>query len=298
MRGESDPGINGPLASIHVFSDHTSCPSGNRRPSRQTCAGSAASHPEFKHIAARYIVPASTPSSGLRLAFDAEADGFVDQATKVHCIVVADLDSEQIDAYGPDRMTDALAHLLRADYLVGHNICGYDLPLLRRLYNWAPRSDCTVVDTLVASRLILPNLDDLDDQAAAMGDPPLGKLRGRHSLEAWGARLGIPKSVPTSPTGQSGRRKCRSVAPAMSQSARRYGVSYSLTAIARRPWTLEHRVAAICNRITADGVPFDIDAADTLPAMDGAPRRARSAAARSSFPDVKLELAAADRCAA
>ena len=64
--------------------------------------GSVASR--FKHLAARYIVPASTTSSGLRLAFDAEADGFVDQATKVHCIVVANLDSEEIDAYGPDRI--------------------------------------------------------------------------------------------------------------------------------------------------------------------------------------------------
>lgn len=53
---------------------------------------------------------------------------------------------------------------------------------------------CSIVDTLITGRLILPNVADLDDQAAAMGDPPLGKLRGRYSLEAWGQRLGIPKT--------------------------------------------------------------------------------------------------------
>ena len=224
--------------------------------------GSVAS--KFKRLAARYIVPAGTTSGGLHLAFDAEADALLDRATKAHCIVVENLDSEEIDSYGPDRMTAALEHLLRADYLVGHNICGYDLPLLLRLYNWAPRSDCTVVDTLVASRLILPNLDDLDDQAAAMGDPPLRKLRGRHSLEAWGARLGIPKigaditdwSVWT-PEMQERCVGDVAICKALWRFLQPNG--YSQQALA-----LEHRVAAICDRITADGVPFDIAAAERL----------------------------------
>jgi hypothetical protein len=82
----------------------------------------------------------------------------------------------------------ALDHLQRADYLTGHNIQGYDLPLLRRLHGWTPAIDCTVVDTLITARLILPNVADLDDQAAAMGSKSLGKLRGRYSLEAWGER--------------------------------------------------------------------------------------------------------------
>jgi hypothetical protein len=252
--------------------------------------GSVASR--FKRIAARYIVPASTPSSGLRLAFDAEADGFVDQATKVHCIVVANLDSEEIDAYGPDRIAAALEHLLRADYLIGHNVCGYDLPLLLRLYNWAPRSDCTVVDTLVASRLILPNLDDLDDQAAAMGDPPLAKLRGRHSLEAWGARLGIPK-IGTDITDWSVwtpemQERCAGDVAICKALWRFTTYGYSQAAL-----TLEHRVAVICNQITAAGVPFDIDAAERL-RQQWTARRARGAAV-ATISGHQIELAAADR---
>jgi hypothetical protein len=105
---------------------------------------------KFVHIAARYIVPAGTRSGELRLAFDVEADGLVDDAIKLHCIVIADLDSDRIDTYGSEQVVTALEHLARADYLTGHNICGYDLPLLRRLHNWAPSSDCAVVDTLVA----------------------------------------------------------------------------------------------------------------------------------------------------
>jgi hypothetical protein len=148
----------------------------------------------FRRIAARYIIPASLAvHGGLRCGFDLEANGLLDAATKLHCIGIADLDSDRLDEYGPEQIAAGLEHLARADYLTGHNICNYDLALLRRLHGWTPKAGCAVVDTLIAGRLILPNLSDLDDKAAAMGDPALGKLRGRYSLEAWGVRLGIPK---------------------------------------------------------------------------------------------------------
>ena len=146
---------------------------------------------KFQRIAARYVVPSTTETKLLRLAFDIEANGLLDNAVEVHCVVIANLDSDETAEYGPGEIAAALDHLLRADYVAGHQLVGYDLPLLRRLHDWTPRRDCTVVDTLVVSRLILPNLTDLDDRAAAMGDPPFGKLRGRYSIEAWGVRLGI-----------------------------------------------------------------------------------------------------------
>jgi hypothetical protein len=91
---------------------------------------------KFTRLAANYIAPAAVKSTGLRLVFDIEADGLLDAATKAHCIVVADLDRDQVDEYGPEQIDAALAHLARADCLVGHNIAGYDLPALRRLYGW------------------------------------------------------------------------------------------------------------------------------------------------------------------
>jgi hypothetical protein len=123
----------------------------------------------FQQLARRYIMPPATKSGGLRLAFDVEADDLLDTATTAHCIVIVDLDSDCIFEYGPEQIADALAHLARADYLTGHSIQKYDLPLLRRLYDWAPSARTKIIDTLVASRLILPNLSDLDDQVAAMG---------------------------------------------------------------------------------------------------------------------------------
>src|SRR6516225_3172191 len=116
---------------------------------------------KFIRIAAPFIVPADIKSHGLRLVIDIEANGLLDTASKAHCVAVADLESDQIDEYGPQEIPAALKHLARADYLTGHNICGYDLPLLHRLYNWTPKAGCTVLETLVASRLILPHVGDL-----------------------------------------------------------------------------------------------------------------------------------------
>jgi DNA polymerase I-like protein with 3'-5' exonuclease and polymerase domains len=218
----------------------------------------------FTRLAGRCITAAIVKTGGLRLAFDAEGNGLVDDASAVHCVVVADLDSDQINEYGPAQITAALEHLAHANYLTGHNISGYDLPLLQRLHNWTPSPDCVVMDTLIASRLILPHLGDLDAQAAAMGDPALGKLRGSHSLEAWGARLGIPK-IGAEITDWS------AWTPAMQ------GRCAGDVAICKALWRflqpdgysqqaleLEHRTLPICNRITADGVPFDREAAELL----------------------------------
>lgn len=218
----------------------------------------------FTRLAGRCITVAIVKTGGLRLAFDAEANGLVDDASALHCVVVADLDSDQINEYGPAQITAALEHLTHANYLTGHNISGYDLPLLQRLHNWTPSPDCVVMDTLIASRLILPHLDDLDAQAAAMGDPALGKLRGRHSLEAWGVRLGIRKigaditdwSVWT-PEMQERCAGDVTICKALWRFLQPDG--YSQQAL-----ELEHRASTICNRIPADGVPFDRERAGLL----------------------------------
>jgi DNA polymerase I-like protein with 3'-5' exonuclease and polymerase domains len=199
----------------------------------------------------------------LRAAFDIEANGLHD-ATKIHCIVIADLDSDRIDQYGPDQIPAALEHLSRAAYLTGHNITGYDLPTLRRLHNWAPPASCTIVDTMIAARLILPNLDDLDNKVAAMTKTEAGKLRGRYSLEAFGMRLGIAKVGADikdwskwTPEMQERCIADTRITKALWQFLQPDG--YPAEAL-----TLEHRVARICERISADGVPFDVKAAAQL----------------------------------
>jgi DNA polymerase I-like protein with 3'-5' exonuclease and polymerase domains len=247
----------------------------------------ARKHQIFCRLAARYIIPARSEPAGLRVAFDIETDALLDAATKIHCIVIIDLDSERIDEFGPDRIDAALARLSEATYLVGHNILGFDLPVLLRLCGWAPGPACTIVDTLIASRLILANVGNLDMQAESMGDPPLGKLNGRFSLEAWGARLGIPKVGAEledfsqwSPELQA---RCVSdvrLTKALWSFLQPGGQSPAALA-------LEHRVAPICERITADGIPFDREAAEQLRTRWTSRRNELEIRMQRQFPQLK-----------
>src|SRR5262249_32521016 len=115
-------------------------------------------HTVFLRLASRYVVPAIGKPDGLRLAFDIETDGLLEAATRIHCLIVEDLDSNRVDEFGPDQIDAGLIRLSEARVLVGHNIVGYDLQVLRRLHGWNPAPDCIVVDTLIVSRLVLANI--------------------------------------------------------------------------------------------------------------------------------------------
>jgi DNA polymerase-1 len=141
---------------------------------------------------------------------------------------------------------------------------------------------------LIASRLILPHVSDLDDQAGAMGAPRLGKLRGRYSLEAWGIRLGIPKIgadiTDWSQWTPEMQERCGgdvAICKALWRFLQPDGYS-------QEAMTLEHRVAAVCDRISADGVPFDSAAAEQLREQWTAQRAALAAQLSQQFPGTNL----------
>ena len=243
---------------------------------------------KFSYLAKRYIVPASTRGSGLRLVCDIETDGLLETATTVHCIVIADLDSQQTDCYGPEQIADGLAHLAHAAYLAGHNITGFDLPVLQRLCGWAPPNNCTVMDTLIVGRLILPHLSDLDDAAAGMGDPKLGKLRGRYSLEAWGVRLGIPKAGADITDWSKSTPEIQERGIADVAICRALWHFLQPDGYSQQAMQLEHRVGPICNRITADGAPFDGAEAERLHQQWTARRSELEARLKEQFPGTTL----------
>lgn len=120
----------------------------------------------------------------MKLIFDIEADHLLEQVTKVWCIVARDVDTGQIYTFDPDEIEQGLDLLGKADCLVGHNIIDYDLRVLKKLYDFDYKGE--VIDTLVCTRTIWPNIVELDYQ---QGNFPQ-KLTGSHSLKAWGYRLG------------------------------------------------------------------------------------------------------------
>jgi len=136
------------------------------------------------------------------IVFDLETNGLLNDATRIHCIALHWGEDNRLEAFNDEKysespkelpmggnysVTTALSWLETADVLVGHNIIGFDIPIIKRLYPWF--NPCgTIVDTLLLSRLYHPNLFDID-RRHNWKHMPL-QLYGRHSLEAYGYRLG------------------------------------------------------------------------------------------------------------
>ena len=126
----------------------------------------------------------------MNLVFDLETDGLLNDLTRVHCLGIHDLDTKQTlvfnDQGDQQPITRGVQMLEDAESVIGHNIIGYDIPVLRNLYPWftAPPA----IDTLVISRVLHADILVVD-QKRKWKHMPL-QLYGRHSLESYGHRLG------------------------------------------------------------------------------------------------------------
>ena len=72
------------------------------------------------------------------LIFDLEANGLYQDATRIHCIAYHDSTIDETLSFNDEfpgkgmsnSITTAVMDLAQADYIVGHNIIGYDIPML------------------------------------------------------------------------------------------------------------------------------------------------------------------------
>jgi len=136
------------------------------------------------------------------VVFDLETNGLLNDATQIHCIVLHWLEEDRTEIFSDQpyaknpkdlpmgsnySITTAISHLEVADTIIGHNIIGFDIPIIKKLYPYFNPSG-TIVDTLLLSRLYHPNLFDIDKNRNWKHMPL--QLYGRHSLESYGYRLG------------------------------------------------------------------------------------------------------------
>ena len=119
----------------------------------------------------------------MKYVFDIETDGLLDDVTKVHCVVMKNIDTGDVLVF-TDNIKGALEELGNAKLIVGHNIVKYDIPVLQKLFGFIPSGE--IRDTLVCTRLIWADVKQSD---FGRKDFPT-KLIGSHSLRAWGHRIG------------------------------------------------------------------------------------------------------------
>ena len=130
------------------------------------------------------------------LIFDLESNGLLNDVTCIHCLVIYDSETDETICYNDqgscEPISSGVQRLEDAEVIAGHNIIGYDLPCIHKIYPWFTPT-ALVVDTLLLSRLYHNNILDIDKKHN-WDNMPL-QLYGRHSLEAYGHRLGEYKGT-------------------------------------------------------------------------------------------------------
>jgi len=121
------------------------------------------------------------------VTFDVETDALNPrEVTTIHCCAIHSKTQTQLHR-NPKEWLEILEN---AEVLVGHNIIQYDIPAIQQVYpSFKPKGK--VIDTLILCRMLYPNILDLDFEKKRP-DMPI-QMYGRHSLEAYGYRLGYSK---------------------------------------------------------------------------------------------------------
>lgn len=205
----------------------------------------------------------------MKLVFDVETNGLPRQGLScIHCLVTKNIETGEVLRYNDvgthESITTGINILAEADVLIGHNIVGFDIPVIQGLYPFfEPRGkQC---DTLILSRLFRPDILSIDYRKPPIGMP--GKLFGRHSLEAWGYRLGdykgeFGKTTDWSDWSQEMEDYCEQdvhVCETLFNNIFRKNIKKYLDAI----W-LEHDLAKIMALQETAGWPFDVVKAQKL----------------------------------
>tara|TARA_B100000780_G_scaffold153283_1_gene107147 strand:- start:2611 stop:4452 length:1842 start_codon:yes stop_codon:yes gene_type:complete len=113
------------------------------------------------------------------IVFDVEADNLLEDATKIHCLSYTADGSKPVTLVNYDEMRKLLS---TQQGLIGHNIVGYDKPLLEKLLGI--QINARLFDTLPMSWV-------------------LNHSRSKHGLDSFGEEFGIPKPVVTDWSEQS-----------------------------------------------------------------------------------------------
>lgn len=197
------------------------------------------------------------------LIFDLESDGFLDELTKIHVLSIYDCSTKKFLRFDQEKVPEGVKLLSQADEIIGHNIINFDIPALQKVYpDFQPAGKVT--DTLVWARLVFSDIKDIDFKLFNKNRLP-GKYIGKHSLEAYGWRLGILKDDFHETTdwqewSQEMSDYCEqdvAVTLALYEKLKSKGVS-------EEALELEHQVAHIIKRQVERGFYFDEDKAESL----------------------------------
>ena len=139
----------------------------------------------------------------MRILFDIESDNYLEHMTVIHCIACINVDTDEVWRFRPHQIKEGLKFLQAAKVLIAHNGIDFDIRAIKKIYpRW--KTNAYIYDTLIAAKVAFPDIKDRDFKRlrGAMNKSPKDRsdletkmMRniGKHSLEAYGLRMGCHK---------------------------------------------------------------------------------------------------------
>ena len=186
---------------------------------------------------------------------DLECDNLLDKVTKIHCIVMKDINTDEVFT----DINTCIEKIKTAKMLIGHNIIAFDMPVIKKILNIQTKAE--LFDTLVATRLIYAHVKEVDFKLMHNGFPK--NLIGSQSLKAWGYRLKMHK-------GEKPQSWDTFTPEMLKYCEQDVHVTHTLyNKILSKEYSeeslkLEHDVQLLCTEMMGNGIGFDTNAAQKL----------------------------------
>ena len=213
----------------------------------------------------------------MRLIADVETDNHLDKLTKIHCLVLRDMDTGELVASCADQpgyppIREGLRLLSEAERIYAHNGLGFDIPAIQKVYpGWTYTG--RLMDTLIIARMRWAHIKDTDFALVRQGKLP-GRLVGWHSLEAWGHRMGLHKGEYTTWCKDAGienpwsdwRREMQEYCEQDTEVTRMLAQRIHAAGVSDESVETELKLHSYLLQQESNGWPFDVDAAIALQA--------------------------------
>jgi len=154
--------------------------------------------------------------------------------------------------------------------VIGHNIIGFDIPVLNKIFGYDLFKHCKITDTLVLSRLLNPMID------------------GGHSLKNWGLKLG-QKKIEFEQFDFFSEEMLKYCRNDVALTQRLYKFLYSRIKDFGESVDLEHKVAKIIQKQHERGFKIDIVNAYMLQSKFQEDMTELQNKVRATFPPLKIE---------
>ena len=188
-----------------------------------------------------------------RWVFDIETDNLLDKCTRMWILAAYNLDTKKMH-YWLEGDLGWMEEFDRATLIIGHNILGFDVYALKKLFNYDFPKSCNMHDTLIMSQVL--NYKRFGSEG--------------HSLKVWGKYLNYPKHDYEDFSQYTEEMLAYCLQDVRLSNEVYNVVKEEFNALAQKAPQIvhylraEHAVAKWCTQASLYGWPFDLKAAHKL----------------------------------